>query len=158
VEWVITTHHHFDHSGGVPAALRSGAKLVTTVGNVAFFRRAVTSPRTLAGPAAPSDPPEIVAVEEFWRVPGGPPEVEVRLVEPNEHAAEMLVVHLPGSRLLFQGDLVRFPLDSAEPPRSQVRSLLQLVEKGELEVERIAGVHGAVGSLESLRSSLGERP
>ena len=158
VKWVITTHHHFDHSGGVPAALRSGAKLVTTAGNVGFFRRAMTSPRTLAGQAAPSDPPEIVTVEEAWRVPGGPPEVEVWPVEPNEHAAEMLVVHLPGPRLLFQGDLVRFPLDPAEPPRSQVRSLLQLVEEGELEVERIAGVHGAVGNLESLRSSLGERP
>ena len=39
VRWIVATHHHDDHSGGVRAYLAAGATLVTTRGNRAFFER-----------------------------------------------------------------------------------------------------------------------
>lgn len=151
IRWVVSTHHHFDHAGGVPTALASGAALVTTPGNVAFFRRAMTAPRTLAGGSQSDRSPEIHSVEDAWAIPGGSPEIEVLRVEPNEHAAEMIAVYLPESGLLFQGDLVRFPLAANELYRPQASSLVELIAAHGLAVDRISGVHGEVGDPASLR-------
>ncbi|HVS15095.1 MAG TPA: alpha/beta fold hydrolase [Thermoanaerobaculia bacterium] len=159
LRWLVATHHHFDHSGGVPAIAASGATLVTTPGNAGFFRRAVTGPRTLAGEvdvelAAP--PAEIVAVSEVWEIPGGKPTVRVVRAEPSDHVEEMLFVHLPESELVFQGDLLRFPLD--DPPRASASSLARRIDALGLQVDRIVGVHGRAGSLSELRRAITRAP
>lgn len=154
LRWVVATHHHFDHSGGVPKALESGATLVTTPGNTAFFRRAVVGPETLNRRLEPREPPKIVTVHESRSLPGGAPHVEVLRLEPTPHATEMIAVYLPDAKLLFQGDLVRFPLAADEPLRPQVRALWNLVASGTRDVDRIAGVHGDVGTAEQLRERI----
>ena len=86
---------------------------MTTPGNASFFRRAVVGRRTLDGPDAArgaNDEPTIRTVETTWSIPGSPTVAEVIRVEPTEHATEMLVVYVPEARVIFQGDLVRFPI------------------------------------------------
>lgn len=151
VRWLVATHHHFDHAGGVPAVMAAGGTLVTTPGNVAFFRRAATAPRTLAGSGRAVERPQIEAVAADWSIPGGLPAVEVLTVAANAHAAEMLAVYLPGSRLLFQGDLARFPLDTEEPYREHAGALLALIDDRDLDIEAVAGVHGEVGDPQEFR-------
>jgi glyoxylase-like metal-dependent hydrolase (beta-lactamase superfamily II) len=151
IRWVVATHHHFDHSSGVPRALAGGATLVTTPGNVAFFRRAAVGPHSLDPDREPADAPSIRAVTDTWSIPGGPPAVEVLRVAPNDHVTEMLAVLVPDAGLLFQGDLVRFPLDG-EQPRPQVGALRRLLETSAAGAERVAGVHGEVGRAEEVRA------
>ena len=157
VRWLVATHHHFDHSSGVPAITAAGATLVTTPGNVQFFRRAVTGPRTIAGDAGDASRPELVEVSDLWEVPGGDPAIHVVRAEPTEHVEEILFVHLPAERLLFQGDLVRFPIEPG-PRSAAAEPLARRIDALGLDVERIAGVHGEVGTLSELRGAITPPP
>ena len=98
-----------------------------------------------------SENPQIQAVEDSWSIPGGAPTVDALRVPANEHAAEMLVVFLPESGILFQGDLIRFPINPEEPFRPHTTALLDLIEERNLAVESIAGVHGEAGDVPTLR-------
>jgi glyoxylase-like metal-dependent hydrolase (beta-lactamase superfamily II) len=48
VRYVLTTHHHFDHSGGLRTYVAEGATVVTHQSNVPYFEKTLTAPATLA--------------------------------------------------------------------------------------------------------------
>src|SRR5919201_1741912 len=56
---VVNTHHHFDHSGGIRAAVSEGLAVVTHKGNVAFFQNAVARAHTHAPDALAKNPKPI---------------------------------------------------------------------------------------------------
>ena len=47
IRYVVATHHHFDHSGGLRAAAAEEATLVVPEGSRAFYEQAYAAPRTL---------------------------------------------------------------------------------------------------------------
>ena len=49
VRYVVPTHYHFDHSGGLRTYIAKGITIVTTPGNKAFVER-LARPRTRSGP------------------------------------------------------------------------------------------------------------
>ena len=48
IRYSILTHHHFDHSSGLPAIVAEGATIITHDVNKAFLLKALNAPRTLA--------------------------------------------------------------------------------------------------------------
>ena len=48
IRYSILTHHHFDHSSGLPAVVAEGATIITHEVNKAFLEKALNAPRTLA--------------------------------------------------------------------------------------------------------------
>lgn len=157
IRHVIPTHHHADHAGGVPHLARlTGAAVVTTPGNEAFFRQATAARRTLGRePVVPEGPAELVLLESGeWEI-RGQRTLRILDVGPTGHAEEMLVAWLPESGILFQGDLIRFPEEGAlEPARPWGRRLAEYLEAAGLEPSTVAGVHGRVGTLDELRQAV----
>lgn len=157
IRYVVATHFHDDHAGGVPYLVaETGAALVTTPGNAAFFRTATAARRTLRDSSiAPRGPAELVLVADgALELPGEQP---LRLLDigPTLHAEEMLVAWLPASGILFQADVIAFPEDGSVPPaREAARRLASYLAEHGLSPERIAGVHGRVGAAEELDSAL----
>ena len=47
VTHLVSTHHHFDHSGGIRAAVSEGMTIVTQAANEAFYRRMAAQPATI---------------------------------------------------------------------------------------------------------------
>lgn len=155
VKTVVMTHHHFDHSGGLHAALAANAAIVTTPGNQAFVREIAAAPRTLRPGEPIAGRPELrLAGREPLVFEGEGPTVEVHRLDESGHAAEMLFAWLPEERILFQGDFFALREGAIEPARPQAIALLRRIEELGLDVERLVGVHGAIGTLEDLRASV----
>src|SRR5688500_12857609 len=47
IRYVMNTHPHADHTGGLPALVAEGATIITQKNNEEFFEKALNTPRTL---------------------------------------------------------------------------------------------------------------
>jgi glyoxylase-like metal-dependent hydrolase (beta-lactamase superfamily II) len=47
IKYVVNSHHHFDHSGGLGAFVAEGATIITHGTNKSFFEQAFAAPRTV---------------------------------------------------------------------------------------------------------------
>jgi glyoxylase-like metal-dependent hydrolase (beta-lactamase superfamily II) len=157
VRYVVPTHYHFDHSGGLRAAVAAGATVVTTAGNRAFVERLAAAPHVLR-PDALSRSPRQPVIETFGgkRVfTDGTHTVEVIDVGPTPHVDEILVAYLPKEKLVFVADLFGIPAEGPVPPAgATAREFAQKLKTMGLAVERIAPGHGRLGTLEELTAAV----
>ncbi len=146
VKYLILTHHHVDHVGGMRTYAAMGATIVVGPGDGAYFKRVLARPQTL-NPNAPANMPampKVIEVSGKWKVPDGGMEVDAYPIA-NPHAADMLIVYVPDAKLGIVTDLWNpGPVVTASNP--MLKALVAGVEKLKLAPERFAGGHGAVGS------------
>ncbi len=160
VKYVVVTHHHDDHSGGLRSYVANDVTVVTTPANRKYFERMAASNFTLF----PDDQTRAPRQPLFEFVSGGKrtftdgkQTLEIIDIGPSPHAAEMLVAYLPKEKLVFQGDLVNLPLSGKYMPTTVNDTTLHFfdwVTKSGLEVQRIAAVHGPATTLEDLRAAV----
>lgn len=145
LKYVINTHHHFDHSGGVRTAMAAGATLITHAANKAFYEDLATRKFTLVPDALSKAPkaPQIEGITEKRVLTDGTKTIEIYPV-PNPHADTMLMVYFPAERLLAEVDLYT-PPNPGQPPAVAypfAPSLVQTVQKLGLRVDRLMPLHG----------------
>ncbi len=58
IRYVMNTHPHSDHTGGLPAMVAEGATIITQKNNEVFFERALNTPRTLLNDTLAKNPEE----------------------------------------------------------------------------------------------------
>jgi glyoxylase-like metal-dependent hydrolase (beta-lactamase superfamily II) len=78
VKYVISTHHHFDHSGGLRTYVAEGATVVTHESNKPFFEKTFQAPATLE-PDAQSKvqkPATFQTVSDKWVLTDGKQRIE----------------------------------------------------------------------------------
>ena len=164
VRYVVVTHFHDDHSGGMRSYVAEGAAIVTTPANRKFFERMAAANFTVA----PDDQTRAKKRPVFEFVGGGgrrvftdgKQTVEVIDIGPGPHAREMLVVYLPKEKLVFQGDLVNLPNSGKWLPSTVNDSTVHFLDtlgRLNLDVERVAAVHGPATSLEDLREAVNRK-
>lgn len=137
---VVNTHHHFDHAGGLRAAIAEGLTVITHEGNRAFVDSLAARRHHLVADALAARPrvPHIEAVSTRHVIAHGTT-VELHHVRGSPHAATMLMVYLPASRLLIAADLA-----PAE--------LLANIDRLGLDVDRVVPLHGRVTPAAALRA------
>ena len=151
IRWLISSHPHFDHIGGVRTYLHIGATIVAHMKNIGFLNRDVLNyePRTVAPDILSRWPPTEVAegynyeaVQENYVITDNRRILRVYYVQPLQHVEGMLMAYLPSERIAFQADL----FDTHEPPKASqlpaMRSLATQVERMKLDVATLAPVHG----------------
>lgn len=151
IRWLVSSHPHLDHIGGLRTYLHIGATIVAHMKNIAFLNRDVLSyePRTVAPDIVSRWPPTEVsegynyeAVQENYVITDNRRILRVYYVQPLRHVEGMLMAYLPVERIAFQADL----FDTHEPPRAAqlpaMRSLANQVARLKLDVETLAPVHG----------------
>lgn len=143
IRYLILTHHHVDHVGGMRTYAAEGATIVMGKGDGDYFRKALARPGTL-NPDAPKKAftAKVVEVDGKWRVNDGGREVDAYMVD-NPHAADMMIVYVPDAKLGIVTDLY---VPGAPPPsNANVAALVKGVSKWGIKPERFAGGHGSVG-------------
>ena len=103
----ITSHHHFDHTGGLRTAIAEGLTIITQAGNVAWFEDLARRPVQAFPDALSRNPQQIKTrgVDDHLRLSDGKLTVDVYRVVSNNHMAHGLMAYIPEHRLLIQGDL-----------------------------------------------------
>jgi glyoxylase-like metal-dependent hydrolase (beta-lactamase superfamily II) len=153
IRYVVPTHHHDDHFGGVRLHAAAGATIVTTPGNIDYLRRVMASPVSTLIPAGSQAPPSasynVETLHGNQRVfSDGKRVMEIhRIASP--HAEEMLIAWLPAEGILFHADLIEAPQAGVALPGANAETTMHLAEfireKG-WNVRVFAGAHATLAN------------
>lgn len=145
---LVMSHHHFDHSTGVRAAIAEGLTIVTEQGNEAFVNEMAARPFTRLPDALAKAPAPVTveAVATSQTMSDGTRTLELLHVAGNPHSETMLMAWLPKERILIEVDA--FSPGGAYHPFAA--NLLEHIERLKLRVDKIVPLHGAVVTLKDL--------
>jgi glyoxylase-like metal-dependent hydrolase (beta-lactamase superfamily II) len=107
VTQVIQTHHHFDHSVGLRAAVAEGLTVISRRGNEGIFREMVARPANLFPDALGRSPKPLkfIPVDDHLKLKDATNEIDIYHIIGNYHMADGIIVHVPASNLLVEADL-----------------------------------------------------
>ena len=141
IRYVMNTHPHSDHTGGLPALVAEGATIITQKNSEAFFEKALNTPRTLLNDTLAKNPKKakVEAVSEKKVYSDGTRTVEMYHVAPVPHSKALMIAYIPKEKILFQGD---FSLPAAgQPGNDHVKALVPILETLKLDFDRYINVH-----------------
>lgn len=157
IKYLVPTHYHFDHFGGLRGYLVEGVTVVTTPGNKNLIERIAAAPHTI-NPDALSRSSRKTLIETFTgkRIfSDGDRTVELYDVGPSPHVDEIVIVYLPHERILFVTDLFMTRIKGRIPPSNQTNvDFAEKLRKLDLQIETIANGHGWIGRMEDFRKGL----
>jgi len=148
IRYVVTSHHHWDHLGGIRMAMNEGATIVTHQTNKAFLERVAKTPHTInPDPLATSKKGvKIQTVADKYVLTDGNRMIELHLLKGYEHTGDMLVVYLPKEKLLAEPDAFTPPGQAGAPlippARPFAKALYDNIQRLKLDVQVIAPFHG----------------
>ena len=159
IRWLVLTHHHMDHAGGVRAILAEGAVLVVGQGSGNHFRRALAAPMTRNPDMKPMDFSQVAILEV--------PESHVmsdsrgrRVIaynmQDNPHAKGLLMVYVPDAKLGFVTDVWTPGPPLPDKPNPALMSVVSTVKRAGIEPARFAGGHGSSADYASLTKLAGQ--
>src|SRR5439155_3449217 len=131
IKYLINTHHHFDHLGGIRTYVDEGATIVTHQSNKAFYERIFAMPHTLVP-------------DKLWRskkkasfetaadkkvLTDGRRTAELYLQKGNSHDDGLIFIYLPKEKILIEADAY-----SAQPDPPLAVNLIENIERLNLDI------------------------
>jgi glyoxylase-like metal-dependent hydrolase (beta-lactamase superfamily II) len=141
IRYVMNTHPHSDHTGGLPVLVAEGATIVTHKNNEEFFDRALNTPRTLLNDTLAKNPKKakVEPVSDKKVYSDGTRTVEMYYVPGAPHSNGLMIAYIPKEKILFQGD---FSITAGQPANDHVKALGPVVlDKLKLDFDRYINVH-----------------
>ena len=166
IRYLVNTHHHFDHSGGMRPFVAEGAAIVTHQMNREFYKKVHFSPASrtlqpdrlfLLNPDVVRDP-VFELVNQKYVISDGTRMLDVYPVQGLNHAGTMLVAYLPRERVLVNADLYSPPAQGAPLPAANpnMRALQQTIQRLRLDVAQHVPIHGRVGTHDEFVKIVGQ--
>jgi glyoxylase-like metal-dependent hydrolase (beta-lactamase superfamily II) len=145
IRYVVSTHHHFDHSGGLRAYVAEGSTIVTSDINRDFYQKSLARPRTLNPDRLAQSPkkPNVETTGDKKVLTDGTRTLEIDLIKGSPHNDGILLAFLPKEKILIEADVFTPPAPVAPAPVNPSSSnLVDNVEKLRLDFETILPLHG----------------
>jgi glyoxylase-like metal-dependent hydrolase (beta-lactamase superfamily II) len=143
IRFVVNSHPHFDHAGGLGAAVAEGATILTHRNNEPVLERVLSGPRTLIGDSLAK------MAKRRTNVVEGVGDRDVRkgttgkVVElhhiPNEHSDGMFAVYLPAEKVLWTADIT--VVNPTPVQVGTVRSAVEALNRLKLDFETWIPAH-----------------
>ena len=143
IRFVVNSHPHFDHAGGLGAAVAEGATILTHRNNEPVLERLLSGPRTLIGDSLAK------IAKRRTDVVQGVGDRDVRkgttgkVIElhhfPNEHTNGLLAAYLPAEKLLWTADIT--VVNPTPVQLATVKSAVATIDKLKLDYETWLPAH-----------------
>ena len=160
IKYVVNSHHHSDHAGGIRAYVAEGIPIITHESHKRYYEQEIfKNPHTLNPDRLARMPraPVIETVKDKRVLTDGDMTLELYLVRGNLHAEGMLMAYVPKEKLLIQADLfVERPGAPPLPaPSPFTTNLVENVQRLKLDVQRVVHIHGGVDSWSEIVKAAG---
>lgn len=158
IKYVVNTHAHFDHSGGLRTLVDEGATVVTHQGNVPYYKAAWSNAHALS-PDRLAKSRKVARFDAFNSkhvLSDGHRKIEIYPIAGNTHNDAFALIYLPAEKILVEVDAYTPLAGNAKPPATPNPYAVNLednIDKLKLNVEQIAALHGpGVVKLSELRA------
>ena len=146
IKYLINTHSHIDHSGGLRGFVAEGSTILTHQGNKAYLEKTLSAPHTLNPDKAQQlgKKPVVEAVGEKKVLTDGTHVIELYHLQNFGHHDGMLIAYFPKEKVLLEADGYNPQATTAPPPSPPslfTVSLLDNIQRLKLDVQRIVPVH-----------------
>lgn len=138
----ISTHHHFDHSAGLRAAVSQGLTIIAQAKSEAFYTSAAQRPHTIAPDVLAKAPKPIAfrAVGDDLTLSDTSRSMTLYHITGSAHADTMLVAYLPRERVLVEADL----FTPGATVNAFAGNLQENINRLGLRIDRIVPLHGVI--------------
>lgn len=149
---LVMSHHHFDHSSGIRAAVSEGLAVITHQANAAFVEEMVKRTHARQPDALERNRKALTlrTVDDELTLQDATRTVVLYPLPGNPHGDTMVMAYLPRERVLIEIDAYS-PGGTYHP---YAANLLEAIRARQLRVDRIVPLHGAVVPFDDLVSTV----
>ena len=159
IKYLVNTHHHFDHLGGVRTYVAEGATIVTHESNKPYFEKVWQAPRMISADKL-SQSPRPATFETFTdthSLTDGARTLELHHIQGSRHNESIVMAWLPRERVLIEADVFTPPPPNAPPPAVVsvfTQNLDENIRRLKLDVRQILPIHGRIVTMADVRKAL----
>ena len=158
IRFLVLTHHHMDHAGGIRAFAAQGATLVVGQGAAAHYRKVLAAPSTRNPDLAATrdlSGTRILEVADRHVFNDGKREVSVHLLE-NPHSSAYLMAYVADARIAYVTDVYSPGVPLPPKMNPALQSVVNGVKKAGIQPVTFVGGHGSAAPYALLAGLAGQ--
>ncbi|MFL5493036.1 MAG: MBL fold metallo-hydrolase [Gemmatimonadales bacterium] len=156
VRYVVSSHYHEDHLGGVRPYAAEGVTFLTTADAEARIVQVLAGRHVMRPDTFNVRPlkPTVERIERSRVIEDSTRRLVLYQIGPTAHVDKILIGYLPKEKILIEGDLLDIPGGKPSAGGEDTEQLAAKLRELRLQVERILPIHGTPGTLGDLDRAL----
>jgi glyoxylase-like metal-dependent hydrolase (beta-lactamase superfamily II) len=163
IKYVINSHHHADHAGGMRAYVAEGIPIITHESHRKYYEEQIfKNPHSLNPDRLARMPraPMLETMKDKRVITDGSMTLEIYLMKDQPHSEGLLMMYLPKEKIIMQADAY-IPRPGAPPlpmPSPYTVSLVDNISRLKLNVDKVLHIHGGSTPYSDVLAAAGRRP